>query len=300
MIDEVCSAFATGHPPRRPITGHRCDECNEGRFQGDDNSTGLFGHPFRDARACLRRNVTTWQAPDKLSPMSHSAAVIYSPGPSPRTVRAADGRVLAVPQGWELLPPGDAALTRRVKAAGEFWAIAEPVGRKIFSRGIWAPAATIASRRAELAVERADPAHARRQTADRLRREKAQAHYVSDFRTEVIRFLDFAPVHAPLAQQLADAVAAHATPVGSGTVARTQRIPVEARAAAAVIAWMRHQTTAYDSLTIPRVKGQRREVRRQLADHSRRLLDRYRRGEPVGPHCPLRRALEVPPKPAPG
>lgn len=203
--------------------------------------------------------------------------------------------MLAVPDGWELLPPGDAALTRRVKEVGEFWAVAEPVGRKLFSRGIWAPAAKIAAKRAELAVERADPAHARRQVADRQRRERAQADYVADFQDEVRRFLNFAPVHAALAERLAEAVTIHATPVGSGTVARTQRIPVGERAAAAVIAWLRHQTTAYDSLVIPRVKGQRREVRRQLAEHSRRLLDRYRRGEVAAPACPLRRALEARP-----
>ena len=85
---------------------------------------------------------------------------------------------------------------------------------------------------------------------------------------------------------------AHATPVGSGTVARTERIPVEERAAAAVIAWLRHQTTTYDSMTIARVKGKRREVRRELAEQSRRLLARYRAGEPIEPaQCVLTRAL---------
>lgn len=54
----------------------------------------------------------------------------------------------------------------------------------------------------------------------------------------------------------------HAVPVGSGTVARTQLIPLEQRAEAAVIAWMRHQTTAYDRMSIARIKGERREVRR--------------------------------------
>ena len=210
-----------------------------------------------------------------------------------RTVRDAGGRVLPVPDGWELLPPGDAALTRRVKEAGEFWAVAEPVGRKVFSRGIWAPGSVIAATRAGLAVERSDPAHARKQAADRQRRERAQEDYAADFQQEVIRFLAFAPVHAAFAERLAAAVTAHATPVGSGTVARTQRIPVEERAAAAVIAWMRHQTTGYDSLVIPRVKGQRREVRRLLAEQSRRLLDRYRRGEAPGANCPLGRALGI-------
>ncbi len=43
----------------------------------------------------------------------------FAPGPAPNTVRSADGSVLNVPEGWALLPPGDAALTRRVKQAGE-------------------------------------------------------------------------------------------------------------------------------------------------------------------------------------
>ena len=54
----------------------------------------------------------------------------------------------------------------------------EQRGRKVFSRGVWAPAATIAAVRAELEVERADPAYARRREADAKRREKAQADYV--------------------------------------------------------------------------------------------------------------------------
>jgi len=83
------------------------------------------------------------------------------------------------------------------------------------------------------------------------------------------------------------------TPVGSGTVARTKRIPVEQRAEAAVIAWLRHQTTGYDGMVIPRVKGKRREVRRMLARCSHQLLDGYCRGQPVPEGCPLQRALGV-------
>ena len=67
----------------------------------------------------------------------------FTPGPTQNTVRAADGTVLTVPKGWALLPPGDAALTRRVKVAGEHWVVQEKVGRRMFSRGVWASAATI-------------------------------------------------------------------------------------------------------------------------------------------------------------
>ena len=88
-------------------------------------------------------------------------------------------------------------------------------------------------------------------------------------------------------------MADHATPVGSGTVARTKRISVEQRAEAAVIAWMRHQTTAYESMKIPRIKGKRREVRRMLAQRSKELLDRYRTGASVSDECPLYQALEA-------
>ena len=215
----------------------------------------------------------------------------YTPGPTPNTVRAADGRVLTAPDGWALLPPGDAALTRRVKDAGDHWVVAERKGRKVFSRGVWAPAATIDGIRAALDAERATDGFARRKAADSRRREKAQAAYVEDFAGAVVAFLAFHPDHAGLAGRLAQAVTDHATPVGSGTVARTKRIPVAQRAEAAVIAWMRHQTTGYDGMAIPRVKGQRREVRRMLARRSHELLDSYRRGEPVPPACPLQTAL---------
>src|SRR5215471_17602896 len=105
----------------------------------------------------------------------------FTPGPTPNTVRAADGRVLTAPDGWVLLPPGDAALTRRVKEAGEHWVVQEKKGRKVFSRGVWAPAATIDRVRAGLNAERATEGHARRKEGDRRRREKAQAEYAEDF-----------------------------------------------------------------------------------------------------------------------
>jgi hypothetical protein len=215
----------------------------------------------------------------------------FTPGPTPNTVRAADGAVKTAPDGWILLPPGDAALTRRVKAAGDHWIVQEKKGRKTFSHGVWAPAAAVARIRAELEVERAAPGHAKRREADARRRGKVQAEYVEDFFGAVVAFLAFHPTHAPLAERLARAVTEHATPVGSGTVARTKRIPVEQRAEAAVIAWMRHQTTGYDAMPIPRVKGKRREVRQLLARRSRELLDSYRRGTPAPEGCPLQRAL---------
>src|SRR5436305_2493722 len=219
----------------------------------------------------------------------------FTPGPTPNTVRVADGRVLTAPEGWALLPPGDAALTRRVKEAGDHWIVQEKRGRKVFSRGVWALAATVERIRAELEAERSTEGYAKRKAADARRRDQAQAEYVEDFFGAVVSFLGFHPKYADLVDRLARAVTDHATPVGSGTVARTKRIPVEERAEAAVIAWMRHQTTGYDGMVIPRVKGKRREARRMLARRSQELLARYRRGEPVPDGCPLRKALVNPP-----
>ena len=215
----------------------------------------------------------------------------FTPGPKPNTVRAADGTVKPAPEGWILLPPGDAALTRRVKAAGEHWVVTEKKGRKVFSRGVWASASTIERIRADLEAERSTEGFAKRKVADARRRDKAQAEYVEDFLGAVRSFLAFHGNYADLAERMARAVTDHATPVGSGTVARTKRIPVEQRAEAAVIAWLRHKTTGYDGMVIARVRGKRREVRRMLARRSHELLDGYRRGETVEEECPLKKAL---------
>lgn len=218
-------------------------------------------------------------------------SLTVTPGPDPRSVCTATGDILHAPPDWTLLPPGDAALSRRVKAAGPSWTVQEKRGRKTFSRGIWAPQATIDAIRAPLAAERAAPAHARKRDADASRRAAVQAEYVNAFHAAVVAYLAFHPTHAELAERLARAVTEHATPAGSGTVARTKRIPIERRAEAAVIAWLRHRTTGYDGMVIPRVRGRRREVRRMLAQRSQELLGRYRRGEPVAEGCPLWRVL---------
>jgi hypothetical protein len=223
--------------------------------------------------------------------MNPTPSIALRPGPRPNTVRFPDGEIRPVPDGWVLLPPGDAALTRRIKAAGEHWLLTEVVGRKVFSRGLWASGETIGRIQSELAAERSTETFAKKKVADANRREKSQAAYVEDFHGAIVAFLAFHPTHAELALKLATAVTAHATPVGSGTVARTKRIPIEERAEAAVIAWMRHQTTGYDRMHIAREKGKRREVRRMLAKRSVELLARYRAGQPADAGCPLQAAL---------
>lgn len=227
------------------------------------------------------------------------------PSAQARRVMGADGRVLVVPADWSLLPPGDAALSRRIKQDGPTWTMIELKGRKRFSRGIWAPAARIAALQAELLIERQDPSYQRKLDAGRKRRAEEQVVYAEDFRAAVFNFLNFHPDHRESAELMARLIADHAVPVGSGTVARTERIPIEQRAEAATIAWMRHQTTGYDNMVIPREKGRRREVRRMMAQRSVQLLVRYRQGRNIDrANCPLARALaphrrpSVPPAPA--
>ncbi|MCR9247420.1 MAG: DUF2293 domain-containing protein [bacterium] len=221
--------------------------------------------------------------------------LIVSPGINERSVRVPGGGQRQVPDGWILVPPGDPALTRRIKAGGPCWVVQEKRGRRTFSRGIWVERDRVEAIRQALEAERAHPGYARKQAAAAKRRDQKQVAYVDEFATAVRRFLDFPLQYHDIAEQLVQRVTAHATPVGSGTVARTERIPVHRRAESAVIAWLRHHTTAYDHMAIARVKGRRREVRRMLAERSRELLDAYRQGradEVV--NCPLRRALNQP------
>ena len=123
----------------------------------------------------------------------------FTPGPTPNTVRAADGKVLNAPEDWALLPPGDAALTRRTKAAGDHWVVQEKKGRRTFSKGVWAPATTIDRIREELDAERSTESYGKRKEADARRREKAQAEFVEDFFSAVMAFLNFHSDHSELA-----------------------------------------------------------------------------------------------------
>lgn len=218
--------------------------------------------------------------------------LVLSPTPDPRVFLDPNGARFTPPAGWVCLPPGDATFTRRVKQAGPSWAVVEKKGRKVFSKGLWAPRENVEAVRAAIEVERGTEAYAKKRAADVARRERTETAYAVTFEAEVFAFLRFSPEWSPLARVMAKKVAAHATPVGSGTVARTKRISVAERAEAAVIAWMRHQTTAYDRMEIPRVAGKRREVRRELAQISRAVLDLHRRDVPHEIRaCPLCHAV---------
>lgn len=224
--------------------------------------------------------------------MTHESRIVAPTFPYDR-VKLEDGTKVLPPDGWILLKPGDGTLTRRVKAAGPSWTVQQKKGRKTFSHGVWAPEEIVTAERERLEAERATPEYKARRKSELERRERKHREYVAEFHQTVLDFLAFDPEFEDLAESLAAAVTAHATPVGSGTVARTKRIPVEERAERAVIAWMRHNTTAYDDMRIARIKGKRRQVRQQLAGRSRELLAAYRSGDGGSEDCPLRSALQT-------
>jgi hypothetical protein len=215
-----------------------------------------------------------------------------SPAPKPNYVLLKSGEMKVVPEGWALLSPGNGALSRRIKKDGPSWTVKKRKGRKEFSLGIWAPAERIDALRLALKIEHSDPSYERKLEAGRKRRAEGENNYREEFTRATESFLNFHSRYEALAQRLAGLITAHATPVGSGTVARTKRIPIEQRAEAATLAWLRHQTTAYDHMQGPHKKGARREVRRLLAKESVRLLKHYRDGAEVdSAACPLQRAL---------
>ncbi len=202
-----------------------------------------------------------------------------------------DGKSVTVPDNWIFVPSGDPGLTRRLKVVTECWSVVHKRKNRIEAIGLWCDESAVARVKKDLEEERSNPAYLRKLEQARLARIAKQDAYVVEFRQAVVDFLNFAPVYEEIAWDLADAVTDQAIPVGSGTVARTERIPLAKRAEAAVIAWMRHQTTGYDHMHIARIKGERRAVRRELASDSREILDSYRKGEPIPENCPLKKAL---------
>jgi hypothetical protein len=110
-------------------------------------------------------------------------ALVLSPTADPRVFVAPDGRKVSPPADWACLPPGDAMITRRVKQAGPSWAIVEKKGRKVFSKGVWAPRATIEQVKAGANAERSTEAYAKKRSADVERRAKTEAAYAESFET---------------------------------------------------------------------------------------------------------------------
>ena len=153
---------------------------------------------------------------------------------------------LTQPDGWDFLPAGDAFVTRRVKAAGTYWVLFRPKGRREHRRqlGVLAPSGAIASARIE-----ADTTASRRErgrVAGSRQRDKNEATYRAHFEEAVMQWLNFAPEHSATASEIAHGAVDRAAVVGSGRVGRTKTLTLEDRAALAARAFIRHRYTDYD------------------------------------------------------
>lgn len=158
-----------------------------------------------------------------------------------------DHGAIDVPAGWDLLPSGDAFITRTVKAAGVYWYAWKPRSRSRPHRrliGLWAPRIVIeeAQARAVATAERRERgreqgARTRLRAEERSRAELAEA---------IRAFLDFAPRHGALAETIAREASERAAEVGSGRVGRTRLLTLEERAALAARAHIRHRHTDYE------------------------------------------------------
>lgn len=170
------------------------------------------------------------------------------------------------------LASGDAALTRRAKAASRLSAVVVRFSR---SRGRYERQGILveegALERAEVECLADEDVRARRRDRDALRRSEVDLKLQARMAQEITRLFPGCP------EDRARTIAAHAVVRGSGRVGRSaagrslEPDAVELAVAAAV----RHQDTRYDQLLMSGVeRGQARaEVRADIA----RVLDRWRR-----------------------
>ncbi len=172
------------------------------------------------------------------------------PGPTPNSVRTTANEVLAVPLGVGAARAGDALDAAR-QSGGRAFGLSKKRRAAGSSPRCLAPVAVIERLRTELASETRHWQFAKRQASAAARRETAHAEYVEDFTDAVRTCLAFHPRHAELAERLASrGRRARDTSGQRAPLPGRKRIPIEQRAEAALIAWLRHQrrvTTRWSS-----------------------------------------------------
>jgi hypothetical protein len=192
---------------------------------------------------------------------------------------------LVAPDGWELLPAGDAFLTRRVSAGGVYWIVWRPKGRRAAHRrkvGLLAPRGAIDAARAAAADTVSE--RAKQRDANARQRDRAEAVYREELAAAVFRWLDFASPHSLLATEISVGAVEQAAVVGSGRVGRTRTLPIEERAALAARAFIRHHHTEYDEwlseldpLAVEMDGAEYRRVKRNAHRAVDLFLDAHRR-----------------------
>ncbi len=169
------------------------------------------------------------------------------------------------------LPSGDAALTRRAKAATRLSAVVVRFSRarKRYERqGILVEEAALEQAEQECPAD--EEVRARRRERDAQRRAAKDLELQARMTAEIGRLFPSCPA------ERAGAIAAHASVRGSGRVGRSaaaRALDSEA-IELAVSAAVRHQDTGYDELLMAGVE--RGEARAQVRDEVARVLDGWR------------------------
>ena len=158
-----------------------------------------------------------------------------------------------LPEGWELLPSGDAFVTRQVKAAGRYWNAWLPRSRSRRHRrriGVFAP--TDAIKAAQAAAEQTAAKRAKARKQGDASRARAEERYRSELEAAIVAYLGFSDEHSKLAAEIAGEASRRAAVVGSGRVGRTKTISLERRAELAARAYIRHELTNYEDDLVDR------------------------------------------------
>lgn len=170
------------------------------------------------------------------------------------------------------LPAGDAALTRRAKAASRLSAVVVRFSR---ARKRYERQGVLVEEDALAAAERRcladEEARTRRRARDAERRVGEDAELQARFAAEIARLFPGCP------KPRAEAIAGHAAARGSGRVGRSAAGHAVDRGAVelAVIASVRHEDTRYDELLMRGVD--RADARERVRDHVEEVLERWRR-----------------------
>ncbi|GGN28931.1 hypothetical protein FHR83_007935 [Actinoplanes campanulatus] len=169
------------------------------------------------------------------------------------------------------LPAGDAALTRRAKAASRLSAVVVRFNRsrkRHERQGLLVEQAALDQ--AEQQCLSDEEARARRRERDRERREAADETFQHDLAAEITRLFPGCP------PPRAESISRHTSLRGSGRVGRSAagRALDPDAVTRAVIASVRHEDTSYDELLMSGVP--RDEARAQIRDAIDRILTRWR------------------------
>ena len=147
---------------------------------------------------------------------------------------------LSLPVGWVFDPPGDVFVTREVKK-GTYRVLLKRRKGYTATLGVFCPEANLAG--AEKRWDETAEYRAWQRAIGQSLRERAEERYRAELEEAIIDLLGFRLQHAAMAREIARGAVAQATPVGSGRVGRTRRLPLSQRAEFAARTFICHRHT---------------------------------------------------------